>query len=81
MVVSGPQAAKRALVKLIVTLAAVYFVALEGFTRDTPDKEVEKVFRRLLLKAHPDKGGSKDHTQQLNTHTHTHARTHTHTHT
>ena len=39
--------AKRALVKLLVYFAAVYSIVLECFTRDSPDKEVEKVFRRV----------------------------------
>ena len=50
--------AKRALVKVLVALAAVYSVVLESFSRDSPDKDVLKVFRRVLLRVHPDKGGS-----------------------
>ena len=59
MVVSAPQAAKRTLVKLLLVFASVYSVVLEGFSREAPDNEVLKAFKKVLLKAHPDKGGSK----------------------
>jgi hypothetical protein len=52
-------------VNVLVALAAVYSVVLESFSRDSPDKDVLKVFRRVLLRVHPDKGGSTAHTQQL----------------
>ena len=42
-------------------------MTLQSFNRDSPDKEVEKVFRRVLLRAHPDKGGNVEHIQKLNT--------------
>ena len=68
MVGVGPrQAAKRALVKLLLSIAAIYSVSLQSFNRDSPDKEVEKVFKRVLLRAHPDKGGNVEDTQKLNT--------------
>ena len=67
MVGVGPrQAAKRALVKLLLSIAAIYSVSLQSFNRDSPDKEVEKVFKRVLLRAHPDKGGNVEDTQKLN---------------
>ena len=45
MGVGGAQSFKRALVKLLITVAAVYSVILEGFSRESSDKDVEKVFR------------------------------------
>ena len=60
MVVSAAQSAKRALVKLLITVAAMYSVILEGFSREAGDKEVQKVYRKVLLRVHPDKGGSKE---------------------
>ena len=65
MATSRAAVATRALVKLLVTLAAVYSVVLESFSRESPDKDVQKVFRRVLLRAHLDKGGSTAHTRQL----------------
>ena len=65
MVLSGPTQAKRALVKVLLTLAAVYSVRLT-VSRDSPDDEVLRAFKRVLLKAHPDKGGLLAHSQDLN---------------
>ena len=64
--VCGPiQAAKRALVNVICALAQVYDVRV-SCSRDSPDGVVLKDFRRLALKAHPDRGGQVEHQQQLN---------------
>lgn len=64
--VCGPvQAAKRALVSLICALAQVYNVQVRC-KRDSPDDVVLKDFRRLALKAHPDRGGQPAHQQRLN---------------
>ena len=65
--VGARQAAKRALVKLLLSVAAIYSVSLQAFNRGSSDKEVEKVFRRVLLRAHPDKGGDVEHMHKLNT--------------
>ena len=56
MVLSGPQLAKRALVKVLLALAIVYAVRVD-VSRESPDPEVAKAYRRIDLKAHPDKGG------------------------
>ena len=58
MAASGPQHAKRALVKVLLTLAALYCLHVE-VNRESGDQEVLKAFRRVALKAHPDKGGLK----------------------
>ena len=49
MAVGLAQQAKRALVWLLVTLAAVYSVVLDQFSRDSSDKEVEKQQINLTL--------------------------------
>ena len=64
--VCGPvQIAKRALVNVICALAHIYGVCVVC-KRDSPDEVVLKDFRRLALKAHPDRGGKQEHQQQLN---------------
>ena len=63
---SAPLAKKRALVKVLLTLAAFYSVQV-AVTRDSPDSAVQGAYRRVSLKAHPDKGGSLEHCQMLNT--------------
>lgn len=64
--VCGPvQIAKRALVNVICALAQIYGVRVVC-KRDSPDEVVLKDFRRLALKAHPDRGGKQEHQQQLN---------------
>ena len=49
--------AKRELVKVLRALAAKYKVTL-SLTRESSNQDVDKAFRRVSLKAHPDKGGS-----------------------
>ena len=56
--------AKRALVKVLLALASTYSVAVK-VNRDSADKEVLSAFRRVALKVHPDKGGSKEDFQRL----------------
>jgi hypothetical protein len=56
--------AKRALVKMLLSLARIYLPGLH-ITRDSDDKEVQEAYQRVVLKVHPDKGGSIEHTQQL----------------
>ena len=62
---SAVQVAKRALVALIHALALVYHVEAKC-TRNSPDEEVVRAFRKLVLKVHPDRGGNDQHQQQLN---------------
>ena len=64
MPVSPALAARRVLVGVLCRLAAVYNLVVK-LTRDSPDQDVAAAFRRVALKAHPDKGGSKEHTQEL----------------
>ena len=59
-----PQKAKRALVAVLLALAAAYGVALAA-TRDSPDGELVRAYRRLLLRVHPDKGGTVADQQRL----------------
>ena len=65
MAAGCPQHAKRALVKVLLTIAALYSVRL-SLTRDAPDEDCIKAFRKVSLKAHPDKGCLLAHSQTLN---------------
>ena len=58
--------ARRALVKLIFVIASVYRVVLD-LNRDSCDGVVLKAFKKVLLKAHPGKGGSEEHAKQRTT--------------
>ena len=59
------QQAKRSFVTVLLTIAALYSVRLT-VTRDSSDEECAKAFKRVSLKAHPDKGGLLAHSQALN---------------
>ena len=61
---SPAQQAKRALVKVLLALVAKYFVGLT-LNRDSSDGVVRAGYKRILLKAHPDKGGDKADVQML----------------
>ena len=56
--------AKRALVAALKSLARTYGVRVD-LTQDSPDAAVRSACRRVLLRAHPDKGGSAEHAQRL----------------
>ena len=56
--------AKRELVKVLRALAAKYKVTL-SLTRESSNQDVDKAFRRVSLKVHPDKGGSLADFQKL----------------
>ena len=56
--------AKRELVKLLRALAAKYGVALT-VARESAEKDVHQAFRKVSLKAHPDKGGAVADFQKL----------------
>ena len=49
--------ATRAFVKFLLTLAQVYELALT-VNRDSSEKDLLKAYKRVALKAHPDKGGA-----------------------
>ena len=57
-------AATRAFVKVLLSLARVYELSVQA-NRHTPAEQLLKAYRRVLLKAHPDKGGKKEHVQEL----------------
>ena len=63
--VSTAVQARRALVKVLVALASLYSVSVR-LSRDSTDTEVTAAFRKVVLKAHPDKGGTEEHAKQLN---------------
>ena len=57
---------KRALVTLLLELACVYGLTLD-LNRDSQDETVKKGFRKVMLRAHPDKpGGSEAKAKRLN---------------
>ena len=62
---SAAQLKKRALVTLLLTLARLYSLDI-NLTRDSADEFVKKAFRKVILKAHPDKGGSEEAMKKLN---------------
>ncbi len=67
---SGPMAssryekAKRAFVTLLLSLARAYRVVVE-VNRDSEDAVVHTAYRKVLLKVHPDKGGTDADAQRL----------------
>ena len=66
MPVSVIQAAKRFLVNLLLVFARHYQVTLT-ISRESEDKDVVRAFKKMILKAHPDKGGREGDAQKLNT--------------
>ena len=66
MTTSPALQARRTLVQLLLKLGVVYGVVL-NLHRDSVDLDVSKAFKKVLLKAHPDKGGSEQHTKDLTT--------------
>ncbi|CAE7245581.1 unnamed protein product, partial [Symbiodinium natans] len=61
----GMLAFKRALVTLLLALAGAYGLQVT-LTRESTDVEVTRVFRRVSIKVHPDKGGAAADAQRLN---------------
>ena len=64
MPVSKIGAATRAFVATMLAMARCYQLLLQ-VNRDSPPEDLLKAYKRVLLKCHPDKGGSNDHTQRL----------------
>ena len=64
MPVSTLQRAKRALVSLLLSLAAAYGVDLK-LAREACDDDVTKAFRRVSRRVPPDKGGVAADAQRL----------------
>ena len=52
---------KRALVTLLLELARVYGLTM-SLNRDSADDVVKKNFRKIMLRAHPDKAGGSEAT-------------------
>ena len=66
MFVSAVQVAKRALLATM-HAAAVMFGLTMSCKRDSPDKDVVTIFRKLALRAQPDQpGGGTEQQQRLN---------------
>ena len=61
---SAVEVAKRELVKVLRELAAKYRLSF-SLTRESRDGDVAKAFKRVSLKAHPDKGGDLQDFQRL----------------
>ena len=64
MPVSALASATRAFVSVLLALARAYGLTA-GANRDSKPEDLLKVYRRLLLKTHPDKGGKKAGLQKL----------------
>ena len=64
MVASAAPHARRAFVKVMISLAALYGVLLD-LTRDSPDAVVVQAHKERLRKVPPNKGGTEAHAQQL----------------
>ena len=63
---SAVDLAKRELVKVLKELAAKYSITFAfTLTRESSDEDVIKAFRRVSLKAHPDKKGDVQDFQEL----------------
>ena len=56
--------AKRAFVRVLLSVAASFRVPV-SVNRDSPDDDLLACYRKVILKAHPDKGGSKEQFQRL----------------
>ena len=61
--VSAIDLAKRALVALLKTLAGIYSVNL-NLTRDSSDNVVRSAYKRVSVRAHPDRGGREEHQKE-----------------
>ena len=64
MACSSLAAATRALVSVLLALSRAYGLALT-VNRESSSQEVLKAYKKVLLKAHPDKGGRKEDLQKL----------------
>ena len=56
---SPGSALKRALISLLLALAHQYDLVL-NINRDSPDQQVKSAFRKVVLRAHPDKPGGSE---------------------
>ena len=53
------------MVTLLLALAAAYNIAI-AINRESEDEAIKKASRRVILKAHPDKGGTASDFRRLN---------------
>ena len=58
------KAATRALVSVLLVLSRSYFLTLV-LNKDSSPEQLLKAYRKVLLKVHPDKGGTKEEAQTL----------------
>ena len=65
MPLSPLETAKRAFVSLLLRLGRSHAVPLQ-ISRESPDPELLKAYRRISKKVHPDRGGSLAQSQNLN---------------
>ena len=64
MATSRVLVAKRAFVSVILALAHAYKL-VANINRDSTDDMVLRAYKRVMLKAHPDKGGKNSDMQRL----------------
>ena len=64
MPLSALQRTKRAFVTMLLSVASTYSVAVK-VNRNSDDEELLGAYRQVVKKAHPDKGGSKEDFQTL----------------
>jgi len=64
MAASACQLAKRAFLTLLIVVAKLYGLSA-GVNRNSSDQDIEKSFRMVSKRAHPDKGGATDKYQDL----------------
>ena len=50
--------------RVLVSLATVYNIGLR-ISRESSDKDLAAAYKKIVLKAHPDKGGSEEHFKEL----------------
>ena len=65
MACSALTIAKRVLIKIVLSLGICYNLVVT-VNRDSDDADIVRACRRLVLKVHPDKGGSPDDAKKLN---------------
>ena len=55
------QHAKRALVSLLMKKLAIFYAIVLNVDRESPDRAIHYAFKKISVKAHPDKGGKMTH--------------------
>ena len=62
---SESQAAWRGFIQTMKKIALVYHISITGVSNVMTPAKARLFFRKVVLKAHPDKGGSKSHFEDL----------------